>query len=425
MDLAQQAPTTFMTDSGWCWYQDPRAIIHQDQLIIGGISGNSGDIRVSVFDLKTNKVKGQVVLDAAFKLDDHNAPVFYLRPDNRLVAKWADHGRENMHYYRISEPGDYLTWGELKVHQHPFDKGGNYWGGVTYMNLYSIENQDRLYNFFRLGLDLNPYFYYSDDHGTTWQGFTHFIQDEVPGRHRPYVRYTQQSENSIGINFTDAHPRDYGNSLYYATFDGLSFYRADGSKIKDLSAEPLSTNEVEKIYQGSEILKKPEGYGSVPNSAWTVDLETNAEQQPYLGYSVYQKDNDIRFRLAHFNGDKWVDREIAYAGNYLYKKESSYSGLLALDPEQPENIVIASDVNPKTGHQTGGKHEIYISTVSAEDNVETINWLPVTQNSKVRNIRPTIVAGEGYKVVMWMHGQFNHFEDYDTNIIGIVLQRPE
>lgn len=46
---------TFMKDGGWCWYESPRAIIHNGKLIIGAISGVSGDIRVGVFDLKTNK----------------------------------------------------------------------------------------------------------------------------------------------------------------------------------------------------------------------------------------------------------------------------------------------------------------------------------------------------------------------------------
>jgi hypothetical protein len=423
--LAKATPTTFMHDSGWCWYQDPRALIHQDKLIIGGISGQSGDIRVSVFDLKTNTIDGEVVLDAGFELDDHNAPVFYLRPDNRLVAIWAMHGKEKLHYYRLSAPGDYLTWGELKTHEHPFDKGDSYWGGVTYMNLYTVEKQQRLYNFFRLGMDLNPYVSYSQDQGETWQGFNHFIQDEVPGRHRPYNRYNQRNKNSIGINFTDGHPRDYGNSLYYASFDGESFYRADGNKIKNLEDGPLSTSESEKIYQGSETLNKPEGYGSVPNSAWTIDLEMNKQQQPYLGYSVYQKDNDIRYRLAHWNGDNWIDREIAYAGNYLYQIESSYSGLLALDPENPENIVISSDVNPKIGQQTGDTHEIYIATVKEQDTIATIDWLPLTKNSKERNIRPTIVSGEGYKVLLWMAGPFNHFQDFSTNIVGHVLEKPK
>ncbi|EWH11497.1 glycosyl hydrolase family protein [Catenovulum agarivorans DS-2] len=424
--LTNKAPTTFMHDGGWCWYQDPRAIIHQDKLIIGGISGQSGDIRVSVFDLKNNKIIGETVLDAAFEVDDHNAPVFYMRPDNRLVATWATHGKEKVHYYRISAPNDFLAWQSIQIHQHPFDKPkSSYWGGVTYMNLYTIEKQQRLYNFFRLGMDLNPYFSYSSNQGETWQGFTHFLQDDVAGKHRPYVKYSQITPNTIGVNFTDAHPRDYGNSLYYASFNGASFYRADGSKIKSLADGPLITKEAELIYQGSSLRKKPTGYGSMPNSAWTIDMETDQNKRPYLGYSVYLKDNDIRYRLAQWTGEKWLDREIAHAGSYLYKKESSYSGLLALDPTNPANIAISTDVNPTTGEHLKGQHEIYLATVAEFDDKNSIKWQPLTKNSRYRNIRPIIVAGHGYKVLMWMKGPFNHFQDYKTNIVGYVIGQPK
>lgn len=33
--------TTFMEDGGWCWYQDPRAIISQGKLLVGGVSGQT------------------------------------------------------------------------------------------------------------------------------------------------------------------------------------------------------------------------------------------------------------------------------------------------------------------------------------------------------------------------------------------------
>lgn len=69
--------TTFMHNSGWCWFQDPRAIIHNDTLIIGGVAGNDiGDAAVGVFDLKCNQLIGRKTLHAQFDHDDHNSPVY-------------------------------------------------------------------------------------------------------------------------------------------------------------------------------------------------------------------------------------------------------------------------------------------------------------------------------------------------------------
>ncbi|MEM6831069.1 MAG: BNR-4 repeat-containing protein [Bacteroidota bacterium] len=419
-------PVEFMQDGGWCWYEDPRAIVHHGKLITGAISGISGDIKVAVYDLKANKNLGTVVLDKNFEVDDHNSPVFYARPDGSLVAVWAMHGKEKYHYYSLSDSRDYLKWSERKVYEHDLDiPEGRKWGGVTYMNLYTIKKQKTLYNFFRDGRNSNPTFISSVDNGATWGNRTHFIEDEIQGKQRPYVRYTQLDKNKIGASFTDGHPRNYGNSIYYAAFDGTSFYKADGTKIKDLSEGPLKTSETDKLYVGAETMKKPEGYGSIPNAAWTCDMENDPKGNPFVAYTVYQSPDDIRFRLANWTGSSWNDREIAYGGPGLYSREDSYSGLMALDPDDPTKLFISTQVNPTTGKMNAQKHEIYMGQIADSDHTETIKWQQVTKGSVYKNIRPVMVSGEGYKVVLWLAGgPWKHFQNYESNVVGYILERP-
>ncbi|RED95986.1 putative BNR repeat neuraminidase [Marinoscillum furvescens DSM 4134] len=421
-----QQPITFMEDGGWCWYEDPRVIIHEGKLIIGTISGVSGDIRVGVYDLEQNELEGVAVLDKAFEVDDHNSPVFYVREDGSLLAVWAKHGRENKHYYSISSPDNYLQWSERQVYTHDFDlPDGSSWGGVTYMNLYTIEKQGLLYNFYRNGPDLNPTYITSADGGNTWGHTTHLIKDEVAGKQRPYVRYMQLNDNQIGISFTDGHPRVYGNSIYYATFDGESFYRANGEKIKSIAQGPLQTSEAEKVYVGSETKEKPEGSGSVPDAAWTCDLEKDKKGNPHIGYTLFLENSDNRFRLASWTGKKWVDREIAYAGVGLYPREASYTGLIALDPEDPTRVIISTPVDPNTGEEKG-VHEIYMARVKPKDDTQSIEWKQLTDNSTYKNIRPIIVAGDGYKVVLWLGGKpWTHYQSFETSIMGYVLEKPK
>ncbi|WP_370979336.1 BNR-4 repeat-containing protein [Agaribacterium sp. ZY112] len=416
--------TRFLSDAGWCWFQDPRAVIHNEQLIVGGISGTNGDIRIGVYDLKEKRLLGQRVLDAGFERDDHNAPVFYLRPDGRLLAMWAEHGKESRHYYRLSEVNDFLSWGERQILQHSYEKPADrYWGGVTYMNLFTTNHGAKLYNFFRVGMDLNPYYVESSDHGDTWAPMQHFLKDDIEGTHRPYNRYLQIDASHIGVAFTDAHPRQYGNSIYYAEFDGEFFYGANSELVHDIKDGPLSTNQADKIYSGSETFAKPEGYSSVPNSAWTIDLERDTNLHPHLAYSVYLNNDDNRFRRAYWDGQAWQDREIAYAGPGLYELEASYTGLMALDPSEPEKMTISTSVDPHTGIATSGKHELYYASVPNKD--APIEWQALTQNSRYSNIRPTIVEGDGYKVLLWMAGEFHHFEDYSTDIVGLILKEPK
>ncbi|WP_282123717.1 glycoside hydrolase family 88 protein [Algibacter mikhailovii] len=413
---------TFMEDGGWCWYQDPRVIISNGKLVISGLSGQSGDVRLGVFDLKTEQPDSTIVLHKAFQIDDHNVPALYERPDKSILAVWAKHATEKIHYYNISLPDNYLMWGETKRFEHDYTHNT----GVTYMNLYYLKDKNKLFNFFRDGLTFNPSFITSDDYGETWGNRTHFVANEVSGRHRPYARYLQVDDNTVGISYTDGHPRKYGNSLFYVEYTNDTFYKKDGTKIKNLLEDgPLYTLEGEKLFTGSETTEKAITNESVPNSAWTCAMAKDKNNYPHIGYTLYLSDGDHRYRISSWDGEKWNDREIAFGGKYLYHIESSYTGLLAFDPIDPTHVYISTDVDPSTGEDLGGKHEIYSAKINAKDDISTIKWNPITLNSKHRNIRPIVVANEGYKVLLWLYGPWYNYKDYDSNIIGIILERPK
>lgn len=412
--------TTFMTDGGWCWYQDPRVIISNEKLIIAGLSGQSGDVRLGIFDLKNKRFDSILVLAKEIGADDHNVPALYKRPDKSVLAVWAKHAKEKTHYSSISASNDYLRWTSVDTFKHDY----NAKMGVTYMNLYYLKNQGKLYNFFRDGLNFNPSFITSSNHGETWENRTHFISNDVEGFQRPYTRYLQIDENTIGISYTDAHPRNYGNNLYYAEFSNNNFYKVDGTFIKSLNDGPLFSSSAEKIFTGSNTKEKPATNESVPNSAWTCAMAKDKNNHPQIGYTLYLNDDDLRFRISSWDGKKWNDREIAYAGKCLYKVESSYSGLLTFDPEDPTNVYISTDVNPSTGEDSGGNHEIYSAKIGPNDDISTIKWKALTQNSPHRNIRPIVVSSDGYKVLLWLYGPWYSFLNYDTNVVGIILKRP-
>lgn len=414
---ANDKTITFMKDGGWCWYQDPRAIISKDQLVIGSVSGQSGDVKVSVFDLENKTDKGTVVLDKNFEVDDHDTPAFYLKPNGSILSMWAKHAHENKHYYSVSSPGNYLEWDNKKTFVHDYEGKK----GVTYMNLHYLENEKTLYNFFRDGPSFNPSYITSKDHGETWGNRTHFIADDVEGRQRPYARYIQKDANTVGISFTDGHPRRYGNSLYYAEFRDGAFFNVDGTKIKDANGSPLFTKESEKLYVGSETKNKPKGFESVPNSAWTCAMGKDAENNPHLGYTLYLINDDHRFRIALWDGSQWIDKEIAFAGKCLYTMESSYTGLMAFDPEDPTRVYISTDVNPSTGEKINNIHEIYTAKVGVEDDISTIKWEALTSNSEFRNIRPMVVSNKTHKVLIWLSGPWDSYVNYKSDVKGIIL----
>ncbi len=410
--------TIFAPDAGWCWYQDPRAIVHDGKLFVGSIKGTQGgDAIVGVYDLRAKKQLGSVVVHTGFGADDHNSPVFHARPDGSVLAVYAKHHRDLFHYSRVSDPTNPLKWSDEQLDErkspNPSDK-------VTYMNLYHLKAEGTLYNFFRF-IDFNPTFVTSRDHGKTWSEPVHFFKNDVGGRHRPYPRYASNGTDTIYVSMSDAHPRDFGNGIYYFEFRGGKFYKADGTLIKDLKEDgPLRPSETEQIYKGSQTKEKPEGFESVPDSAWTSSLAIDASGRPHVGYSLYLSNTDHRYRLASWDGKRWIDREIAYAGKCLYTRESSYTGLVTLDPADPSVVFISTDVNPSTGQDTGGLHEIYRAKIGPTDDIKSIQWTPVTQNSKVRNLRPILLRDGNTRVVLWERGDFRTFLNYDLDAVGFI-----
>lgn len=412
--------TVFMQEGGWCWFQDPRAVIHDRKLFAGGVRGNgSGPALAGVYDLTGRKPLGTVLMQDDFDRDDHNSPVFHVRGDGSLVAFYAKHHREPRHYYRVSEPGDPLRWGAEMILEHTYPEAGK----VTYMNLLPLSAEGRLYNFFR-GIAFNPCFVTSADDGRTWGEPTHFIKNEVKGFQRPYTRYAGNGIDTIHVAFTDAHPQNFGNSIYHAIFRGGKFYRSGGRLIKDFRMDgPLLPSEADLVFQGGGGSGRGKRL-SAEKSAWVSSIALDAQERPHIAYSFYLANSDLRFRLASWDGSKWIDREIARAGKALYETQSSYTGLVSLDPGDPSIVAISTDADPSTGKDTGGRHEIYRAEVGTGDDIGTIRWKPVTAHSPVRNIRPLFVRDGKTRVLAWLRGDFQTFTDYQLDVVGLIEQAP-
>ncbi len=290
---------------------------------------------------------------------------------------------------------------------------------VTYMNLCEMKAEGELYNFYR-GIDFNPTYVTSADAGKSWSEPVHFFKNEVGGRHRPYARYANNGKDTVSVSITDAHPRDYGNSLYYFEFRGGKFFKADGTEIKDLKAAgPLVPSEAELIYKGTGNPKRGASLSAI-GAAWTSSIKLDEKDRPHIGYSLYLSNTDHRYRLATWDGNKWADREIAFGGKCLYDRESSYTGLITMDPVDPTVVFISTDVDPSTGKDLGGQHEIYRARIGLGDDVSSIQWTAVTKDSPVRNIRPMVLRDGAQRVVLWQRGRFTSYTDYDLDTVGFV-----
>ena len=78
---------------------------------------------------------------------------------------------------------------------------------------------------------------------------------------------------------------------------------------------------------------------------WTAGIEADpATGAPIAVFSTRISNADHRYWWARWDGTAWDAEEIAYAGRALYGAEPDYTGLITLDPANPNRVVLSTDV---------------------------------------------------------------------------------
>lgn len=420
-------------DGGWCWYQDERAIVHNARLILGSIASGyldpsrKGRVEATVFDLGSTEVTiipfhvPDSPAEATRWLDDHNVPAFEVLPDGRVLAVYAKHGLDADIYYRTAaDPASLRSWSAERT----FVPSST--SRVTYSNVFYLAAEERLYNFFRgLHNSFKPSWMWSGDLADSWQTGGIFI--DVPGefRHRPYVKYSSNGHDTIHFAYTEGHPRNYDNGIYHAYYRAGQLHRSDGVVIRSLEEGMRQPEDGTRVFRGDP-----------DNVAWISDLHVDDQGRPFLAYSV-QKNSagvpperdgaDHRYRLARWDGRRWHDEEIAYAGSRLYPGEDDYTGNIALDPHDPGIVFISTDADPRTG-------EPLISAADDRRHYEIYRgqrqsgggwaWAAVTSSSAHDNIRPIVPVWPGNSyAILWLQGTMRTYRDYEFRIAAKIERR--
>jgi hypothetical protein len=419
-------PLTINDDAGWCWFEDERVIISGDQLIVGTVANGRfdparrGDIDVTSYGLKSGKIQ-RFTLHQNLEADDHDSPAFLERPDGRILAMYCKHGGDYKIYYRITtRPRDISEWeaGQVFI---PSDTSR-----VTYSNLHWLKKENggkgRIYNFFR-GFDntFKPSWMFSDDFGETWRAGGVLVDFPAKMKHRPYVKYASDGTDTVHILFTEAHPRNFDNSLYHAIYRKGWLLDSSGKRIKPLNDEPLLPSQVTCVFEGDSN-----------NVAWAQDVHLDRSGKPRVAFSV-QKDSgglppgeggsDHRYHFARWDGTQWHDAEIAYAGSKLYPGEDDYTGGICLHPDDDKTVFISTNVDPVTGRKLeSGHYEIFRG--QSADKGASWKWSPVTQNSTVDNLRPIVPHWKkGKTALLWLRGKFPRYTQYELEAVLRIYEK--
>lgn len=406
----------FNDNGAWSWFEDERAIVDAEngKLLVSSVAdvsgalGRNGGVDVVTFDF-ANRRTARFSLNAGIQADDHNSAALLKMNDGRYLAAYSNHGTDNVTRSRTSiNPGDTTSWNNEVTRTNI--------GATTYNNLYQLSAENgRIYNFTRTA-NWDPNILVSDDNGASWQAAGNLIQTSSSSI-RPYVKYTSNHVDEIHFINTENHPRNFNNSVYHAYMKGGQVFDSFGNVLdSSVDGAGIASNAGTRIYQGG-----------TNNVAWVSDIHLDQNGRAFTAFST-QRDaagQDLRYHYARFDGTQWNEHEIAFAGSRLYAGEDDYTGNIALNPNNPNEVYISTNANPTTGAALvsaadGQRHwEIFKGTTV--DGGASWNWQAVTQNSTVDNLRPIIPDWNSEKkAVLWMRGDYTTFTNYDLAVVGII-----
>lgn len=398
-------------DAGWCWFADPRAIWVDGKILAGGVSGQ-GDVTVNLYDPKT-KAAESTGLAPKFEKDDHDNPAFLALPSNQILAFYSKHTGPAM-YLATAPKSSPLNWSpsvELKLNDPAFKGPKGALNAYTYPNPQLLSSEkNRIYLFWR-GMNWKPTFSTSEDLGKTWSKGKILVSPETgdPGN-RPYMKVAGNGKSRIHFAFTDGHPRNEPtNSIYYVRYEKGSIRGSGGDSIAKMSELPIRPEQATVVYDG-----KAEGV-----RAWIWDVAEDTNGNPVITYSRLPKEDQHYYRYARWDGKRWVDRQITFAGKWFpqtpegkTEPEPHYSGGVVLDPKDPRIVYLSRPIN--------GRFEI--ERWFTPDGGDTWSHVAITGNSKHDSIRPFVIRGnrpEGGPNALWVNAnRYTTYMDYQSTIQG-------
>jgi len=394
-------------DGVWCWFSDPRAIYYKgdkEQIYFGYINSR-GDVMIGARDELT-KGTSHFTLHDSLEVDDHNVPAILFLPDGKMLAFYNEHNGD-VFMRKSKMPEDISQWEEERVISKSDDKYR-----YTYVNPVRLEEEGgRIYLF---GRKVGPtrsfadwwhYYKYSDDDGESWSEDVIYLDNE--GRvNPPYLKLVTDHESRIDFLFTDGHPKIGSDvSVFHMYYEDGIFKQTSGEQLAQRDEMPIPIKRVDKIYDA----------GKTNIRGWIWDLALDQHRNPIVTYARFPHENDHRYHYAFWKDGSWQDEEICRSGGAMpalrqgdVVREAHYSGGIVLDHSDPNNVYLSRDVygNFEIEHRSrnndGSWASEFLTTASMENNVRPY----VVYNSPIEK-----------PMVLWMHGDYNHYTKYSTKIL--------
>ncbi|WP_185154063.1 glycoside hydrolase family 88 protein [Fulvivirga sp. M361] len=395
---------SFTFNGSWCWYTDPRAVYYEGKYkrTYSGWVDNYGNIIMAWYDHDTKEIETHIV-EENLEVDDHDHPSILFDGEGKLLVFFNRHGYGES---SVAPPGflirsenaeDISKWKQVQ-HLYLNDEAKKPTPNASMSQDYShpirLEAENgRIYLFWR-GIDGKPSYSQSDDNGQTWtKGRFIYTPDPTYAFRRPYTKVYSNGDSKIHFTFTDGHPdKEKNNNIYYTYYEDGAFYRANGEKIKNITALPLKTEELDVVYDAKEGGAK----------AWNWDIAEDEKGNPVIAYAKFPTDTTHYYCYAKWSGKTWMNRTLINSGSWFPKTQKNrrewaphYSGGMNIDHENTNELYLSV--------KRDSVFEIEKWTTGNDGKSWKIDL--ITQGSAKDNIRPFAVRGakKGNPLqVLWM-----------------------
>lgn len=402
--LTSEAYQSLTFNGSWCWFSDPRAVYYEGKhkRTYSGWVDNYGDIHVGYYDHDTKEIRTKVVYDN-LEIDDHDNPSILFDEKGHLLVFFNTHtiGVKPLYLIKSTLPEDIDNWGKLK--ELALNDPANKQLGsmtLTYTNPVKLTSeQGKIYLFWR-GIDGKPSYSVSTDNGENWSlGKIFFMPDRDYSFRRPYTKIKSNGKDKIHFVLTDGHPRNEdNNNIYYMYYKNGAFYRANGTKIKNIGGEPIKPIECDLVYDATKGNAK----------GWNWDIAEDKSGNPVIAYTRYPNDETHIYALATYSNGKWKNEDLVNSGSWfpesldnIKEPEPNYSGGMSIDQESTNTLYLS------VKRDSFFEIEKWTS-VDGKWNIEQL-----TKGSSKNNIRPFAIrnAQEGNPLqVLWMQNtKYHHF----------------
>lgn len=423
----------FEPNGGWSWYQDERAIVDAESgtIVVGSVANRfgfdggpiDGNVQATFFEIATGQRTTFVLRSGLTSYgagDDHNLPAFLRLPDGDYLALYAGHNNNNLTWFRTYDAAS-ETWREERAFDWNTIPGGTNFP-VTYSNLFHLSDEAKIYNISRTR-DRSPNLIVSTDLGKTWTYGGQLTQAANVGYVNGYFKYADNGADRIDFVATEHHPRDFNNSLYHGYIrDGASF----DSHGKRIDSDILDRDFIPTPADFTRIFAADTVVADIRMTrCWNIDVESYADGTLGVLFKARADDRETEHHFFHarFDGDSWQSTRLANAGPNLFPSEQDYTGLGALDPNDPDTLYLSTPFHPATNAPLD-RHEIFKGVT--RDHGETWTWTSITENSTYDNLRPIVPAwDENNTVLLWLRGTMTSSQNYDFAVVGILDRHRE